>query len=79
MRARELASGALHAIYIRCAKQLEAARRSWWADAVELYLPNACKDVTAEFLGICRAPAPAPTRRNGLSQAAPRWACCLPF
>eukprot|EP00974_Lingulodinium_polyedra_P041095 3949458-Lingulodinium_polyedra.AAC.1 len=65
MRARELASGALRVIYIRCAKQLEDARQSWWVDAVELYLPDACKDVIADFLRICRAPDPAPTRRDG--------------
>eukprot|EP00974_Lingulodinium_polyedra_P095652 9271976-Lingulodinium_polyedra.AAC.1 len=64
MRARELASGALHVIHIRCAKQLEAARQSCWAATMDFYLPDACKDVIAEFLLICRAPAPAPTRRN---------------
>ena len=63
MRAREFARGALHVIYIRCAKQLEHARQSWWADAVVLYLPDGCKDVIAEFLGICGAPASAPARR----------------
>ena len=49
--ALELARGVLAVIYIRCAKQLEAARRSSWAAGVGQCLPDECKAAILGFLG----------------------------
>ena len=49
-QALELARGVLAVIYIRCAKQLEAARRSCWAAGACNYLPDASKAAILGFL-----------------------------
>ena len=54
-QALELARGVLAVIYIRCAKQLEAARRSCWAAGACNYLPDASKAAILGFL----VPAPS--------------------